>query len=112
MQCDSEIACAAASCVALLTSSPDVCQRILDERQGLLILRQNAASGDEALQLRALHVLRNMVHASKAVAESVCNDQGLELLSALHLTLAEGQLKEMCGEVWAVSFLAWPGLAC
>lgn len=51
---------AASGCVAVLSDSKDVCERILQEKQGLLILRQNAASGDVELQMRAFHTLRNM----------------------------------------------------
>lgn len=90
---------AAASCMALLSTSLEVCQKIVEEKQGLLILKENAASGDLDLQIRALHVMQNMVEHSKTLAENLCADQGLELLSALELTTEQSAVKKYCQAV-------------
>ena len=58
---------AAAGGLALLSASKDVCVRITEEKQGMLILKENAASGNVEMQMRALHTLRNMAAASKEV---------------------------------------------
>eukprot|EP00041_Stephanoeca_diplocostata_P036256 m.1313060 g.1313060 ORF g.1313060 m.1313060 type:complete len:1076 (+) comp24832_c0_seq3:173-3400(+) len=96
---DFETARAAAGGLALLSASPEVCTRITTEKQGLLILKENAASGNMDMQMRALHTLLNMVQASKEIAEKIVDEQGLELLSALHLTLPEGPLKNYVSQI-------------
>ena len=90
---DYETARAASGCIALLSTSPDVCMRITEEKQGMLIMKENAACGDKDLQMRALHTMKNMAHVGKEIAEILADDQGLELLSALHLTLEDPALK-------------------
>jgi len=91
---DLPCALAAGGGLATLSSSPEVCKRITEETQGMLILKENAASGQAELQFRALYIMNNMAKHSKELAEAVCAEKGLEMLSALHLTLSDDKLKQ------------------
>jgi len=93
---DFEAARAASGGLAILSSSPDVCERITEEKQGMSILREIAACGNQELQTRGLHTISNISRQSKKLAQIVADDQGLELLSALCLTTKEKAIEKYC----------------
>ena len=93
---DFECARAASGGLAILSSSLDVCERIVDEKQGMTILREIAACGNAELQTRGLHILSNISQQNKKLAQIVADDQGLELLSALALTTKDKSIEKYC----------------
>ena len=54
----------------------DVCKRIIEEKQGMTILRENAACGMQALQHRSLYIMRNIAEKSPGLAKEVAANQG------------------------------------
>ena len=56
-------------------------------------------SGDVPLQLRGLTVLRNIIGTSKAAAEQIRAQQGLEMLIAVSQLSADPRVTKLCENV-------------
>jgi len=81
---DYETARAASGGLAILSDSEDVCNRVLEEKQGMKILRENTVCGDLELQRRALYIQANMCRHSDKLAKAVADGHGINMIGALH----------------------------
>eukprot|EP00056_Hartaetosiga_gracilis_P005802 m.89143 g.89143 ORF g.89143 m.89143 type:complete len:1024 (+) comp12287_c0_seq2:79-3150(+) len=85
---------AASGGLALLSQSKDVCERIVEENQGLQILKELLVCGEPGLQHRGLHIVRNMVEAGKDIAEKFTEKEMLVILTALFVTSTNDTVKQ------------------
>ncbi|EGD75329.1 hypothetical protein PTSG_06979 [Salpingoeca rosetta] len=85
---------AASGGLAILSSSPDVCQRIVDEKQGMQVLKELMVCGEAELQHRGLHIARNMVATSKEIAQHFTEQEMLVIITALEVTSTNVTIKQ------------------
>ena len=96
---DYETARAASGGLAILSDSEDVCNRILEEKQGMKILRENTVCGDLELQRRALYIQANMCRHSDKLAKAVTEGYGLNMIGALHEVGQHPPVVALCKQI-------------
>eukprot|EP00043_Microstomoeca_roanoka_P011215 m.105726 g.105726 ORF g.105726 m.105726 type:complete len:1030 (+) comp15129_c0_seq1:201-3290(+) len=90
---------AASGGLALLSSSEDVCGRIVQEKQGLQILKELLVCGEAELQHRGLHIVRNMVSCSKDIAKHFVEQEMLMIITALDVTATNDTIKSYASSI-------------
>lgn len=96
---DYQTARAASGGLAILSDSEDVCNRVLEEKQGMKILRENTVSGDLELQRRALYIQMNMCRHSEKLAKAVADGHGLNMIGALHEVGRHPPVVALCKQI-------------
>ncbi|KJE92716.1 hypothetical protein CAOG_08729 [Capsaspora owczarzaki ATCC 30864] len=91
---------AASGGLAMLSDDAGVCKRIAEDKNGFEILKELAISKETDLQMRAFHILRNMINSSKAISETfIDKEQGLDIVWAVDGTTKSPVIKKLAGEI-------------
>lgn len=93
---DEETAMAAAGCLAILTSSSEVCcRKVLEVGNWLEKLQSLLANPNREMQFRGVCVVKNIIESSKEVAERIIETNVMEILMAL-TTVEELKGSQVC----------------
>lgn len=80
---DPALALAASGGVAQLSHDPKICDKIMQVKSTMEILKELTVSENKELQYRGLYILANLVEASKEIAHKIIESEFLELFMAL-----------------------------
>ena len=80
---DVALAKAASGGLAQLSHDPKICEKIIEVKSAMEILKELLANENSELQYRGIYILANLVEASKEIAEKIIESDFLEILMAL-----------------------------
>lgn len=80
---DPALAKAASGGLAQLSHDPKICEKIMEVKSSIEILKELVASTDEELQYRGTYILANLIDAKREIAEKLIETELLEVLLAL-----------------------------
>ena len=80
---DPALAIAASGGLAQLSHDPKICEKIMQVKSTMEILKELAVSENKDLQHRGLYILANLVEASKEIAQKIIESEIFEVLVAL-----------------------------
>lgn len=83
-----ELARAASGTLALLTSSEEICRKILEYKSTMDVLKFLVLNEDLAIRFRGLYIVANMIQSEKDTAEIIVKDQLFDVLMAYNLSSA------------------------
>ncbi len=80
---DPELAKAASGALAQLSYDPKICTKIMAVKSAKEILKELLVKENKELQHRGMHILLNLIEASKEIAQELVQDDFLEIIMAL-----------------------------
>lgn len=80
---DPVLAIAASGGLAQLSHDPKICEKIMEVKSAMEILKELAVNENEETQHRGLYILANLVEASKEIAQKIIESEIFEVLVAL-----------------------------
>ncbi len=80
---DPDLAKAASGGLAQLSHDTKICEKILEVKSAMDILKELVASTDEELQYRGAYIVANLTEASQEIAEKIIESELLEVLMVL-----------------------------
>ena len=79
---DEKLAIAASGGLVQISRDPKICEKIMALKSSMVILKELVTKSSEALQLRGMYIIANMVDSSKEIAAKIFKCELLEVCVA------------------------------